>query len=638
MQAKPTPRVVTFIGIFFPLMLAVSLLTYFLYKLDKLDRIALIESHARNEVHALRKLVMADLKGTYSDLDFLVNLDALGDFLDDPSVANRARVNRLFQGFAQAKQLYDQVRFIDDQGMEVIRINFQGGHATVVPRQELQDKHNRYYFFNSLAINRGEVYFSPLDLNVEHGKVEEPFKPMLRIGTPLYDRKGVKRGVVLLNYLADNLLKRFSETGQGVYSRPLLVNQDGYWLIAPTPEQAWGFMFPDRHHHHIGQTFPIAWSNMGQDDSNTIVGSNGMFVFDTIYPLEKHKITAVAGGADPQPGKLLERTYHWKVISHVPQQELQSIFDHLRNSIFTLYGVVVFVITTVALVMAQKRYADQRARLHSDTQLMQLDVARKELVQTEKMASLGRLVGGFTHEINTPIGIAVGASSQIHNLLDEIQQILGQEEVHEQELLDKLKTMDEATLLTEKNLARAANMIVRFKRTSADQASLDVRSFNVRQAVDDVVGSLHNHFKNTPVGVRIQCHEQLIFRGIPGILEQVITNLLINSLTHAYDNGKQSGVIQLNLQLATDGSLEMLFADDGAGIAHETIGRIFEPFYTTRRHQGGTGLGLYVCYDLVVNQLGGDLHCTSVLGEGTQFTMRMPPLVDPISSASQESA
>ncbi|MEG3637778.1 sensor histidine kinase [Magnetococcus sp. PR-3] len=633
MQPKPKPRIVTFIGILFPLLLAVSLLTFFLYKLDKLDRIALIETHAREEVQALRKLVVADLKSTYTDLDLLVNLDALGDFLDDPSAANRARINRLFQSFSQSKKVYDQIRFIDNRGEETIRVNFAGNHARIVPRQELQNKRQRYYFRDTFALNRGEVFFSPMDLNVEHGKVEEPFKPMLRIGTPIYDRQGQKRGIVLLNYLAQNLLDRFTVSGQGVYGHPMMVNQDGYWLVGPTPEEAWGFMFTDRHKHHIGESYPVAWSVMRLKDSNKIVGGKGLFLFDTIYPLEKKSIVSATGPSTlntPSRGKLLERAYHWKVISHVPQKELDTIFSHLQNSILILYSMVVFVIFMVALVIAQKRYKDQTARCTSEDQLEQLDIARKELVQTEKMASLGRLVAGFTHEINTPIGVAVGAASQIRNQLDELHALLEQDEVDEQELLDKLKVMDEATALTEKNLNRSANMITRFKRTSADQASLDVRTFYVYQAVDDVVGSLHSNFKNTPVGVRIQCEDKLQFRGIPGVLEQVVTNLLINSLIHAYDNGKKSGLIQLHLQVAEDGSLEMLFADDGAGMPSETAERIFEPFFTTRRNQGGTGLGLYVCYDLVVNKLGGELHCTSEPGEGSQFTMRMPSLIDPL--------
>ncbi len=248
-----------------------------------------------------------------------------------------------------------------------------------------------------------------------------------------------------------------------------------------------------------------------------------------------------------------------------------------------------------------------------------LKQAQSKLVQSEKMASLGRMVAGFAHEINTPIGIAVGAASHGSDAVEQLFELLEQDEVIEEELEDGLATIGEAAKLTLSNLNRAAELIRSFKHTSVDQSSEKSRIFNIKELIQDVINSLHNTFKRTRIGFVVECPEQLNLDGIPGAYTQVLTNLIMNSYIHAFAQGTEVGNIGIRVLEPSNSRLTLEYRDSGAGMDEETQNRIFEPFFTTNRGDGGSGLGLYICYNIVTTQLAGNITCISAPGDGTRF-------------------
>jgi signal transduction histidine kinase len=260
-------------------------------------------------------------------------------------------------------------------------------------------------------------------------------------------------------------------------------------------------------------------------------------------------------------------------------------------------------------------------------QLMQkiaeLNQTREELVHSEKMASLGRLVAGFAHELNTPIGVAVGSASALENNADAIDQLLDQEEVDEEELLEIIETLKEAARLTLSNLKRASQLVTRFKRTAVDQTSDQIRHFEIKATIEDVIQMLQNRFKQTAIQIQLDCPTEISINSIPGALEQILTHLLMNSLIHGFDEGKHAGKITIKVQLQ-DNRLHLEYSDTGKGIAPEHQEKIFEPFFTTYRAHGGSGLGLYLCYNLVINQLRGTINCDSTLDQGVLFNIDYP--------------
>jgi signal transduction histidine kinase len=294
----------------------------------------------------------------------------------------------------------------------------------------------------------------------------------------------------------------------------------------------------------------------------------------------------------------------------------------VRQTQFNYVGVflVMATIAWLLLELLRRRWFDLA------TKIDELEVTRGELIQSEKMASLGRMVAGFAHEINTPVGVAVGAVSHSEGTVSRLDKLLSQEEVTEEALRCELDDLRQSGALAMANLRRAAHLVQSFKRTSVDQGSEQVRPFDLRELIDDVLFALNGQLKKMPIQVEVDCAADLQLLGKPGLVQQLLTNLLLNSMLHGFDSGKQAGKIRVQATCA-NGTLHIVFSDDGCGIAPDVLSHIFEPFYTTRRGEGGSGLGLYICYNIVAPELGGSIQCSSTLRQGCRFDIRFPAIL-----------
>jgi signal transduction histidine kinase len=265
----------------------------------------------------------------------------------------------------------------------------------------------------------------------------------------------------------------------------------------------------------------------------------------------------------------------------------------------------------------EERTAELNAKIE------ELQRTRHELIQSEKMASLGRLVAGFAHELNTPMGVAVSSASVLQGKSNEINNLLSQDEVDGEALDAILAQFSQATNLIVSNLKRASELVNSFKRTAVDQSSEDIRQFNVKSTLEDVINTLQSKFRTTDININLNCPEDLQIYSIPGMLDQVLTNLMLNSLEHGFNRGEKSGHIQISAQLKQD-RLQVIFSDNGKGISEENLKNIFEPFFTTNRSQGGSGLGLYISYNLITSQLKGNMSCESTPDHGSTFKIEFP--------------
>ncbi|MDM8560785.1 PAS domain-containing sensor histidine kinase [Candidatus Parabeggiatoa sp. HSG14] len=281
----------------------------------------------------------------------------------------------------------------------------------------------------------------------------------------------------------------------------------------------------------------------------------------------------------------------------------------------------------------RKKIEDELKKSHDDladrtqelsTTLDHLKKTQNQLVDSEKMASLGRLVAGFAHELNTPIGVAIGSASMLQRKAKQVSVLMDQEEVDVDELLATLKSIDKGSVLILSNLERAANLVTSFKRTAVDQTSDEARVFHVHQVLNDTINTLSNRFKKTDIVIQMDCPDNIKVKSLPGALDQIITNLLMNSFTHGFNEGQNAGIIQINIQLLDGEQLHLEYSDNGKGIASENLEKIFEPFFTTHRAHGGSGLGMYICYNLVTTQLHGTLTCESIVSEGVVFKIDYP--------------
>jgi signal transduction histidine kinase len=247
------------------------------YALDRAGERERQRARNRAVVARLADEVEAGLGQMRSDLAFLAEQSALQTFLAADTPRNWERLAHDFVHFVEARGVYDQARVLDSGGRELVRVNFQFGSGLVVPRAALQDKSDRYYFTDAIPLDRGEVYVSPLDLNVEHDVIESPLKPMVRVATPIYDALGAKRGLVILNYLGKTLLDRIAAAAGQVDGSVLLMRADGQFLKGPTPADEWGFMLPGR--ATFATLFPEAWKALAASGDGDVTTDEGLVAF-----------------------------------------------------------------------------------------------------------------------------------------------------------------------------------------------------------------------------------------------------------------------------------------------------------------------------------------------------------------------
>jgi signal transduction histidine kinase len=274
----------------------------------------------------------------------------------------------------------------------------------------------------------------------------------------------------------------------------------------------------------------------------------------------------------------------------------------------------------LARILTHLRIRDLTLALNA--KIDELIQTRNELVQSEKMASLGRMVAGFAHEINTPIGVAVGSASTLYDNADDLDKLLEQEQVNEEDLLEILATIKEAAQLTLSNLKRAANLVTCFKRSAVDQTLEEVRCFEVKAFIEEVISTLDNRLKQSAIQVQLNCSADLTIKSRPGILEQILTHLIMNSLIHGFENGKNAGTISITVTLI-EKLIHIEYVDTGKGIEPKVLEKIFEPFFTTNR-ACGTGLGLYICYNMITTHSHGTISCESTPGQGVVFKIDYP--------------
>lgn len=282
------------------------------------------------------------------------------------------------------------------------------------------------------------------------------------------------------------------------------------------------------------------------------------------------------------------------------------------------------VLATITPITERKRMEGElrTAKESAEETLRELQAAQQSLIQAEKMASLGGLVAGVAHEINTPVGIGLTGASTLASETQSLRKRYGDGAMTEDDFLDYLNVAQDTASLLMSNMNRAADLIQSFKQVAVDQTSAERRRFNLGNYIDEVLTSLTPTVKKHRHEVAVQCPPDIEVDSYPGAVSQILTNLIMNALTHAYEDG-QAGRMTIAVEPAGDW-LTLTFLDDGKGIPEENLAKVFDPFFTTRRSRGGSGLGLHIVFNLVRNSLQGSIAVNSAEGQGTVFTLRFP--------------
>jgi signal transduction histidine kinase len=280
-----------------------------------------------------------------------------------------------------------------------------------------------------------------------------------------------------------------------------------------------------------------------------------------------------------------------------------------------------FVLLLVYIVHRNLAYA-KALKKEIEKKTRELQASQKRVIEAEKMASLSTLVSGIAHEINTPVGLSITA---ISHFVDETKQLksdyeneIMDEEEFEKYLKDSIQTAD----IIFKNLVHAAKLIRDFKQLSLNLNDTNLKNINLKQLMDDILLTLHHKFTKTDIDVKLLVDETLYMRVHTDILVEIFNNLILNSLTHAF-KGVENPQITIEIKKKDDRML-IDYSDNGVGMDKKHLSKIFDPFYTTNRVEGNTGLGMHVVYNLVVQKLEGDIEVTSKVNEGILFNITLP--------------
>ena len=322
-------------------------------------------------------------------------------------------------------------------------------------------------------------------------------------------------------------------------------------------------------------------------------------------------------------------------------QEIESQSDKIQQqNIFLIISLVILTLVLMLIAVIQKSArATKRANANLAAANEELELTNKllndtqgQLVESEKMAALGGLVAGVAHEINTPLGVSVTAATHLSESISTFIKQYKSGSLKRTELESMLDDAEEATTIINRNLERASTLVGNFKQIAADQTVEDIREFSLNHYFEEISQSLSPQLKKKHHQIDIQCSDELTLYSYPGAIAQVFTNLVMNSVIHGFEDISGG---QISIIVKQEGeNIFIRYQDNGSGINEEQRSKVFDPFYTTKRSEGGTGLGMHICYNLVTQKLRGSISCLANDG-GALFELSLPRSIKTSSDSEQ---
>ena len=541
------------------------------------------------------------------------------DLLNEkPSMA----ASRVFRRVGASLDNISQLRWIDLEGKEKIRINFSDFSAVQVSQQNLQDKSHRAYIKAIQQTLPGTLLLSKMTLNTENGKVVMPHEPTIRALLHTVPSHPMGEGFLVVNFRLTEVMT-FLKGLSSPNSTLLMADDTPQWLIHPDSQKLWSGKIGGPH-----TDIKDTWAKLAATNAvSTVIADD-----HRIFSINKLTINLSEDA---------ERVQKLYFVAHTPSSfylnlRRQALIPALTTAaVILIIGAIALyreLITSYRIKMLGTKLKYEKTELQQALALQ--EQLREELVEIEKMASLGMLVSGVAHELNTPLGAAImsvsSQQSRLHDLKKQIESGLRKSALDE-----LLQQSDASTQLALSNLQRASQLIKRFKRLSVDRSSEHITHFNLLQNASDIINAMSQQLKNSPVELKLDIPKSIYLTSYPGIVSQVLQNLINNGLTHAFSPG-QHGIITISANRQDDRVI-INVKDDGNGIDPNVADTLFNPFVTSGRHKGNSGLGLHLIHQWVTQVLEGQIDVAAADGGGTVFTLNLAARVKEAKDGSQHS-
>ncbi len=400
-----------------------------IYRQDTSNQRTILEQEARHVLELQRELLLFELRAVESDLLYLATQDVLQQFLLDSGSA-RNNLQQEYVNFALKKGVYDQIRLLDVTGFETVRINFRDGKSEIVPPGELQSKASRYYYQQALILDKGEIFVSRFDLNMEHGTIEQPIEPVIRFVTPVFDVSDEKRGLLVLNYLGTQLLAQLKQMSSSFRGETMLVNPVGEYLQAPNATHEWGWLL--NHQHSFRSDFPTAWESQERLYAGQAHIGNDIFTFQRFSPGLRWSTAKAETSTTPKNQDLGSVVLVSRVSSSVANAHSRG----LLNQLLLMYLGVTVVVALLVFYWARSVEIRRMHELHiaeSESRLRHLSGALLEAQESERR-NLSRVLHDELGQLVTTIRLDLGslerrqsdaeAHSLLHRAIEETDELL----------------------------------------------------------------------------------------------------------------------------------------------------------------------------------------------------------------------
>lgn len=367
-------------------------------------------SHAA-KVENARIVLDGRFERVVSDVRTIANTPSIQLLVAENKEIQRDHVRHLFMAFSREQKIFDDIRFLDKKGKEVVRVDTNNGKSYIVPDDQLQDKSGSYYFKKAAHLKQNDIFISRIDLNVEHNKIQIPYDPVIRFAMPLFTKTGEMNGILVVNLFGNMMLDRFRQVmNTQTNSQTMLLDQDGNWLVAPDPKLEWGFMFGNS--AGFAKKYPSLWHQMSHQQTGHYTTDEGLYTYTTIYPLnwveassQNHALTIPTS-----QNNLKNRDYFWKIISFIPLQELPSANITRNATTFLLYvgGLLLLLLTTgyLSYIAAARQKLRREISLQNRRHKQILNnlgegvaVLNQQGIITETNPEAAKLLGLNKHEI-----------------------------------------------------------------------------------------------------------------------------------------------------------------------------------------------------------------------------------------------
>jgi signal transduction histidine kinase len=435
-----SPRVLRHLAaIFFPAAVLTGAVVLILYFQDLSNEHALHEQAGTYRIDLASSIIEREVKSVESDLLYLANQAALHSYLTG-RVDSRAELQEEYLNFCRRRRVYDQIRYLDASGQERIRINYNAGQPAAVPDSDLQPKADRYYFAETMRLDRDAVFVSPFDLNVEHEKIEQPLKPAIRFATPIFDRQGARRGILVLNYLGAVLINKLLEVSADFPGQVWLLNWAGYYLRGPRAQDEWGFMLG--HSRTLATHFPAEWPQISGHERGQFHTEHGLFTFRTLSPEGRPSAEAQRKFLPSGPLDTEVSENRLVVVAYLPPEVLDGRARQSLRGLLLLYGVLLVLVLSLTWYLAYvgelrrdhlREQADTADRLRVlSTRLLTAQEDERRSVSRDLHDELGQVVTSVTLDLQRAVQVGDGerkneligrALKGAGHLLDHIHEI-----------------------------------------------------------------------------------------------------------------------------------------------------------------------------------------------------------------------